>query len=219
MVDVDASDEGNPRRVPDRVPDAGSPDGAATPAHGGGRRDVGAMRSAGSATSRARCLERGRGSRAFRARTAEAMMAEVRGWPCSSTPHVDGLGEGTARAVRYADHVQLRQGAQGRTQLHGMDDPAGVVDFAAVTQRSTLRGYSARLSVEIRTFQKQGDGPIADPRGWGPDIAGKHSGVERARAVGSDEGMSDVPRHARSGPSGRSGGPERPGRRAESGDG
>jgi sugar phosphate isomerase/epimerase len=68
-----------------------------------------------------------------------------------------------------ADHVQLRQGAPGFTQLH-VDDDRGVVDFTAVLTRLDALGYSGLVSVEYFDLPDYG-WPLADPRGWALDLA------------------------------------------------
>ena len=71
--------------------------------------------------------------------------------------------------LAHADHVQLRQGAPGSTQLH-VDDPRGVVDFAAVFSHLDARGYDGRYSVEYFDLPDAG-WPLDDPRGWARDLA------------------------------------------------
>jgi sugar phosphate isomerase/epimerase len=102
--------------------------------------------------------------------TAEAMMAEVPGLRLLvDTGHVADWGGDPLELLPYADHVQLRQGAPGRTQLH-VDDPAGVVDLAAVTAALDARDYRGVLSVEYFDLPEQG-WPLDDPRGWARDLA------------------------------------------------
>jgi len=102
--------------------------------------------------------------------TAEAMMAEVPGLRLLvDTGHVADWGGDPLELLPYADHVQLRQGAPGRTQLH-VDDPDGVVDFTAVLAALDARGYEGLLSVEY--FDLPGQGwALADPRAWALDLA------------------------------------------------
>ena len=77
-------------------------------------------------------LEPWAGAVVHSAETCRAMMAEVPGLRLLvDTGHVADWGEDPVELLEYADHVQLRQGAPGATQLH-VDDPRGVVDFAAV---------------------------------------------------------------------------------------
>src|SRR4051795_9432749 len=78
--------------------------------------------------------------------TAAAMMAAVpRLRLLVDTGHVADWGGHPLELLPYADHVQLRPGAPGRTQLH-VDDPDGVVDFDAVLRALDARRYTGRLS-------------------------------------------------------------------------
>lgn len=102
--------------------------------------------------------------------TCRAMLAEVPGLRLLvDTGHVADWGEDPVALLELADHVQLRQGAPGRTQLH-VDDPDGVVDFAAVLARLDALGYDGLLSVEYFDLPEQG-WPLADPRAWALDLA------------------------------------------------
>src|SRR5206468_1818858 len=56
------------------------------------------------------------------------------------TGHVADWGGDPCDLLHLADHVQLRQGAPGRTQLH-VDDASGVVDFNAVFRRLDAVDY------------------------------------------------------------------------------
>lgn len=85
------------------------------------------------------------------------------------TGHVADWGGDPLELLEYADHVQLRQGRAGHTQVH-VDDPAGVVDFAAVFRRLDELGYSGRLSVEYFDLAELGWG-LADPEQWARDLA------------------------------------------------
>jgi sugar phosphate isomerase/epimerase len=85
------------------------------------------------------------------------------------TGHVADWGGDPLELLDLADHVQLRQGAPGCTQLH-VDDERGVVDFAAVLARLDTLGYSGRVSVEYFDLPDYG-WPLADPRGWAVDLA------------------------------------------------
>jgi sugar phosphate isomerase/epimerase len=102
--------------------------------------------------------------------TAEAMMAEVPGLRLLvDTGHVADWGGDPLELLAYADHVQLRQGAPGRTQLH-VDDPDGVVRFDAVLAALDARGYEGLLSVEYFDLPEQG-WALDDPRAWARDLA------------------------------------------------
>lgn len=95
---------------------------------------------------------------------AQAMMAEVPGLRLLvDTGHVADWGGDPLELLEYADHVQLRQGRPGATQVHP-DDPSGVVDFAAVLRRLDEVAYPGCLSVEY--FDLPGEGwPLDDPVG------------------------------------------------------
>ena len=80
------------------------------------------------------------------------------------TGHVADWGGDPLELLEHADHVQLRQGCPGRTQLH-VDDPAGAVDFAAVLARLDALGYRGRLSVEYFDLPEYGWG-LDDPLAW-----------------------------------------------------
>jgi sugar phosphate isomerase/epimerase len=99
-----------------------------------------------------------------------AMMAEVPGLRLLvDTGHVAGWGGDPLELLPYADHVQLRQGKPGATQVHA-DDPGGVVDFAGVVRRLRELDYRGRLSVEYFDLPEYG-WPLADPRAWARDLA------------------------------------------------
>ncbi len=85
------------------------------------------------------------------------------------TGHVADWGGDPLDLLPYAAHVQLRQGTRGATQLH-VDDPRGVVDFAAVAARLQAVGYEGCCSVEHFDLPEQGWG-LADPRAWAVDLA------------------------------------------------
>jgi len=85
------------------------------------------------------------------------------------TGHVANWGGDPCELLDLADHVQLRQGRPGQTQLH-VDDPSGVVDFAAVFARLDAVGYEGRLSVEYFDLPEYG-WPLADPAAWARDLA------------------------------------------------
>ena len=99
-----------------------------------------------------------------------AMLAEVPGLRLLvDTGHVADWGGDPLELLELADHVQLRQGAPGSTQLH-VDDPAGVVDFPAVSARLDALGYDGVVSVEYFDLPDAG-WPLADPRAWACDLA------------------------------------------------
>lgn len=87
------------------------------------------------------------------------------------TGHVADWGGDPLELLPYAGHVQLRQGRPGRAQLH-VDDPTGVVDFAAVIDRLRALDYAGRLSVEYFDLPDFG-WPLADPRTWALDLAAR----------------------------------------------
>ena len=87
------------------------------------------------------------------------------------TGHVADWGGDSLELLEYADHVQLRQGRPGHTQVH-VDDPSGVVDFAAVFDRLRALDYRGKLSVEYFDLPDQG-WPLADPERWARDLAAR----------------------------------------------
>ena len=96
---------------------------------------------------------------------ARAMMDEVPGLRLLvDTGHVSDWGGDALEMLEYADHVQLRQGKPGSTQVHP-DDPSGVVDFAAVLRRLDEVGYRGCLSVEYFDLPEHG-WPLEDPVAW-----------------------------------------------------
>lgn len=98
------------------------------------------------------------------------MMAAVPGLRLLvDTGHVADWGGDPLELLEYAGHIQLRQGAPGRTQLH-VEDPRGVVDFGAVLGRLDDLGYEGALSVEHFDLPEHG-WPLADPRAWALDLA------------------------------------------------
>lgn len=126
-------------------------------------------------------LEPWAGAVVHSAETARAMMAEVPGLRLLvDTGHVADWGGDPLEMLGLADHVQLRQGAPGRTQLH-VDDPDGVVDFGAVLARLRARDYPGLLSVEYFDLPEHG-WPLADPRAWACDLAA------RVRTIDADLG-------------------------------
>jgi sugar phosphate isomerase/epimerase len=98
------------------------------------------------------------------------MLAEVPGLRLLvDTGHVADWGGDPLELLPEAGHVQLRQGRPGSTQVH-VDDPGGVVDFAAVIARLDDLGYDGRLSIEYFDLPDAG-WPLADPREWALDLA------------------------------------------------
>ncbi len=101
---------------------------------------------------------------------ARAMMDEVPGLRLLvDTGHVADWGGDPLELLAYADHVQLRQGRPGSTQVH-IEDPTGVVDFAAVLRRLDELDYPGLLSVEYFDLPEHG-WPLDDPVGWATDLA------------------------------------------------
>ena len=106
------------------------------------------------------------------AETCRAMIGDVPGLRLLvDTGHVADWGGDPLELLPHADHVQLRQGRPGATQVHA-DDPAGVVDFAAVVARLDELGYRGRLSVEYFDLPDLG-WSLADPRAWALDLAAR----------------------------------------------
>jgi sugar phosphate isomerase/epimerase len=104
------------------------------------------------------------------AERCRAFVAEVPGVRLLlDTGHVAAWGDDPCDLLDLAGHVQLRQAAPGRVQVHA-DDPSGVVDFAAVLARLDALGYAGRLSVEYFDLPDMG-WPLSDPRGWAIDLA------------------------------------------------
>jgi sugar phosphate isomerase/epimerase len=96
--------------------------------------------------------------------TVRAMLAAVPGLGlCLDLGHVAAWGEDPLELLDLADVVQVRQAAPGLPQLR-VDDPAGVVDFAAVVRRLEAVDYTGRLSIEYFDFPDLG-WPLDDPIG------------------------------------------------------
>jgi sugar phosphate isomerase/epimerase len=85
------------------------------------------------------------------------------------TGHVADWGGDPCELLDLADHVQVRQGKPGHTQVH-VDDPTGVVDFAALVARLEQLDYRGRLSVEYFDLPDNG-WPLDDPEAWARDLA------------------------------------------------
>jgi len=104
--------------------------------------------------------------------TVRAFRAEVPGVRLLvDTGHVADWGGDPCELLDLADHVQLRQGKRGHTQVH-VDDPAGEVDFAAVLARLDQLGYPGKLSVEYFDLPQNG-WPLEDPEQWARDLAAR----------------------------------------------
>ncbi len=102
----------------------------------------------------------------------EAFEAEVPGVRfLVDTGHVADWGEDPCALLDLADHIQLRQGKPGHTELH-VDDESGVVDFAAVFRRLDELDYRGKLSVEYFDIPEQG-WALADPVQWARDLAAR----------------------------------------------
>lgn len=93
------------------------------------------------------------------------------------TGHVANWGGDPCELLELADHVQLRQGCPGNTQLH-VDDPAGVVDFPAVFARLDALDYQGKVSIEYFDLPEYG-WPLADPRAWARDLFARVAGPDR----------------------------------------
>jgi len=97
--------------------------------------------------------------------SAQEMMKEVPGLRLLvDTGHVSDWGGDALEMLEYADHVQLRQGKPGSTQVH-IDDPSGVVDFAEVIVRLDELDYQGCLSVEYFDLPEHGWG-LENPIDW-----------------------------------------------------
>ena len=84
------------------------------------------------------------------------------------TGHVADWGEDPVELLDLADHVQLRQGKPGETQVH-VDDPSGVVDFDAVFKRLDQLDYQGKFSVEYFNLPEQG-WTCEAPEQWARDL-------------------------------------------------
>ena len=87
------------------------------------------------------------------------------------TGHVADWGEDPCDLLDLADHVQLRQGKRGHTQVH-VDDPTGEVDFRAVLARLERLDYRGKLSIEYFDLPQTG-WPLEDPEQWANDLAAR----------------------------------------------
>jgi sugar phosphate isomerase/epimerase len=94
---------------------------------------------------------------------AEAIVAAVPGLRLTvDTGHIATWGEDPVRLLHLAGHVQLRQAAEGKPQLH--PDEGGDVDFAAVVRELERLDYGGLLSVEYFDLPDYG-WPLDDPVG------------------------------------------------------
>jgi sugar phosphate isomerase/epimerase len=84
------------------------------------------------------------------------------------TGHVANWGGDPCELLPLADHIQLRQGKPGNTQLH-VDDASGVVDFATVFRALDALDYRGKLSVEYFDLADRG-WPLDDPEAWAHDL-------------------------------------------------
>ncbi len=105
--------------------------------------------------------------RAFRAEAGDVRLLV-------DTGHVADWGGDPCELLELADHVQLRQGKPGHTQLH-VDDPGGVVDFDAVFRTLERLDYHGRLSVEYFDLPENG-WALDDPVQWARDLAARLRG-------------------------------------------
>jgi sugar phosphate isomerase/epimerase len=102
--------------------------------------------------------------------TVRAFAAEVPGVRfLIDTGHVADWGGDPCELLEFADHVQLRQGAPGTTQLP-IDDRRGVVDFVAVLRRLEELDYRGKVSVEYFDLPDFG-WRCVDPHGWALALA------------------------------------------------
>lgn len=99
----------------------------------------------------------------------EALVAAVPGLRLTlDTGHVAAWGEDPVRLLRHADHVQLRQAAVGRPQLH--PDEGGDVDFGAILAELERLDYPGLMSVEYFDLPDYG-WPLDDPVGHAVALA------------------------------------------------
>lgn len=109
------------------------------------------------------------GSVAGSVERARALVEAVPGLRLTvDTGHVATWGEDPIDLLGWAAHVQLRQAAHGRPQLHPDED--GDVDFDAVVRALRRVGYEGLLSVEYFDLPSYG-WPLADPVGHAVALA------------------------------------------------
>ncbi len=114
-------------------------------------------------------LEPGPRSAAAGNANVEALVAAVPGLRLTlDTGHVATWGGDPVPLLRHADHVQLRQAAEGRPQLH--PDEGGDVDFAAVLAELERLDYPGRISIEYFDLPDYG-WPLDDPVGHAVALA------------------------------------------------
>jgi sugar phosphate isomerase/epimerase len=90
------------------------------------------------------------------------------------TGHVADWGGDPCELLELADHVQLRQGKPGSTQVHA-DDRTGIVDFDAVFRTLERLDYRGKVSVEYFDLPDAG-WPLPDPEQWARDLAARLRG-------------------------------------------
>jgi sugar phosphate isomerase/epimerase len=114
-------------------------------------------------------LEPGPRCAADRVAKVEAIVAAVPGLRLTlDTGHVATWGEDPVRLLRHAGHVQLRQAAEGRPQLH--PDEGGDVDFAAVIAELRRLDYRGLISIEYFDLPDMRM-PLDDPVGHAVALA------------------------------------------------
>jgi len=114
-------------------------------------------------------LEPGPNTAASSTERVEALVAAVPGLRLTlDTGHVATWGEDPVPLLRHAAHVQFRQAAKGRPQLH--PDEGGDVDFAAVLAELDRLGYDGLVSIEYFDLPDYG-WPLDDPVGHSVALA------------------------------------------------
>jgi sugar phosphate isomerase/epimerase len=107
---------------------------------------------------------------------AEALVAAVPGLRLTvDTGHIATWGEDPVRLLHLADHVQLRQAAEGQPQLY---PDVGDVDFSAVLAELVRLDYRGLVSIEYFDLPDYG-WPLEDPVGHAVALAA------HVRALGS----------------------------------
>ena len=97
--------------------------------------------------------------------------AKCRACGCSSTPVTSPTGASDpCELLDLADHVQLRQGRPGHTQVH-VDDPPATSTSRPCSPARRARLPRPRLSVEYFDLPENG-WPLDDPAAWARDLAG-----------------------------------------------